>query len=89
MLKWAVELGQFDVEYKARSAIKGQALADFISEFPLDQESNNLALVFSLSEGETELTIPSPWWTSYVYGAVNNEGAGSGIILVSSEGHHL
>ena len=34
MLKWAVELGQFDLEYKSRTAIKGQALADFILEFP-------------------------------------------------------
>lgn len=32
MLKWAVELGQFEISYEPRVAIKGQALADFIQE---------------------------------------------------------
>ncbi|KAL2531505.1 Ribonuclease H [Abeliophyllum distichum] len=33
LLKWAIELSQFDIVYKPRAAIKGQALADFIAEF--------------------------------------------------------
>ncbi|XP_074377972.1 uncharacterized protein LOC141719488 [Apium graveolens] len=33
MLKWAVELRQFDLEYCPHTAIKGQALADFILDF--------------------------------------------------------
>ncbi|CAA0831241.1 Unknown protein, partial [Striga hermonthica] len=33
MIKWAVELGQFDIHYKPRTAIKGQVLSDFIAEF--------------------------------------------------------
>lgn len=36
MIKWAIELGQYDLEYKPRIAIKGRALADFILEFPLE-----------------------------------------------------
>ncbi|XP_057808573.1 uncharacterized protein LOC131023048 [Salvia miltiorrhiza] len=32
MVKWAVELGEYDVEYELRTAIKAQALADFIQE---------------------------------------------------------
>lgn len=32
MMKWAVELGQYEIEYEPRAAIKGQALADFIQE---------------------------------------------------------
>ncbi|XP_074381115.1 uncharacterized protein LOC141721873 [Apium graveolens] len=34
MLKWTIEIGQFEVDYKPRTAIKGHALADFILEFP-------------------------------------------------------
>ncbi|XP_074360049.1 uncharacterized protein LOC141700137 [Apium graveolens] len=30
ILKWTVELSQFEVDYKPMTAIKGQALADFI-----------------------------------------------------------
>ena len=33
LLKWAIELSQFEIEYQPRPAIKGQALADFIIEF--------------------------------------------------------
>ncbi|XP_057811730.1 uncharacterized protein LOC131025967 [Salvia miltiorrhiza] len=32
MVKWAVELGEYDVEYEPRMTIKAQALADFIQE---------------------------------------------------------
>ena len=32
LLKWAVELSEFDIEYLSRFAIKSQVLADFIVE---------------------------------------------------------
>ena len=33
MVKWAIELSEFDIRYKPRVAVKGQILADFIAEF--------------------------------------------------------
>ncbi|XP_074346599.1 uncharacterized protein LOC141685395 [Apium graveolens] len=45
MLKWVVELGKFDLEYCPRTAIKGQALADFILEF--DAEVDDKAIVLA------------------------------------------
>ena len=33
LVKWAIELSEFDIRYKPRTAIKGQILADFIMEF--------------------------------------------------------
>ena len=33
MVQWAIELSQFDIEYHSRTAIKAQALADFIAKF--------------------------------------------------------
>jgi hypothetical protein len=33
LVNWAVELGEFDIEYLPRTAIKGQAMADFLAEF--------------------------------------------------------
>ena len=39
MIQWAVELSQFDVDYKLRTAIKAQALEDFVTEFTaVDQD---------------------------------------------------
>ena len=33
LIQWAIELGQFDIEYQPRVAIKAQVLANFIAEF--------------------------------------------------------
>ena len=48
LLKWAVEFTQFDIQFKPRTAIKAQALVDFIAEFtrPVDNEAES-------SEGPT------------------------------------
>lgn len=35
MALWAIELNEFDIQYRPRTAIKGQAVADFIAEFTL------------------------------------------------------
>ncbi|KAL2235091.1 UNVERIFIED_CONTAM: Ribonuclease HI [Sesamum indicum] len=37
MVKWAVELGEFDIEFQTRNAIKAQVFADFLVEFAGDQ----------------------------------------------------
>ena len=35
MALWAVELSEFDIRYRPRTAIKGQVVVDFIAEFTL------------------------------------------------------
>ena len=30
LMKWAIELSEFDIRYKSRTTVKGQILADFI-----------------------------------------------------------
>ncbi|XP_011093333.1 uncharacterized protein LOC105173330 [Sesamum indicum] len=37
MIKWAVELGEFDIEFQTRNAIKAQVFADFLVEFVGEQ----------------------------------------------------
>ncbi|XP_074336871.1 uncharacterized protein LOC141674045 [Apium graveolens] len=93
MLKWAVELGQFNLEYCPRTAIKGQALADFIIKF--DAEVNGKAIVLAepssqgSSQDEKRQELPHPWWILHIDGAVNNNGSGAGIVLITPEGHRL
>ncbi|XP_074352141.1 uncharacterized protein LOC141691308 [Apium graveolens] len=93
MLKWAVELGQFDLEYCPRTAIKGQALANFILEFNSEVDNKAIVLAEPSSQGNPPVDVreefPHPWWILHVDGAVNNNGAGAEIILVTPEGHHL
>ena len=33
MTLWAIELSEFDIQYRPRTAIKGQAMVDFITKF--------------------------------------------------------
>ena len=35
MALWAVELSEFDIQYRPRTVVKGQVVADFIAEFTL------------------------------------------------------
>ena len=38
-MKWALELEEFGVIYRPRTAIKGQVLADFLVEFTYLEET--------------------------------------------------
>lgn len=40
LVTWAVELEKFDIGYKPRTAIKGQALADFVIEIGFANNNN-------------------------------------------------
>ena len=33
MALWAIELSEFDIQYRPRTAVKGQIMADFIAEY--------------------------------------------------------
>ena len=39
LIKWVIELSEFDIRYKPRTTVKGQVLADFIVEFTLSNAS--------------------------------------------------
>ena len=41
MVQWAIEFNQFDIEYRRRTAIKAQALVDFIAEFTTPEHEEN------------------------------------------------
>ena len=74
-MKWAIELSEFDIRYKPKTAIKGQVLADFIMEFISAEPAEN-------AQTETNLSI----WKLSVDGASNAQGSGAGLILTSPEG---
>ena len=35
---WAIELSEFNIQYRPRTAIKGQVIMDFIAEFTHDED---------------------------------------------------
>ncbi|XP_071932964.1 uncharacterized protein [Coffea arabica] len=81
MTKWAVELAEHDIGYQSRTAIKAQALADFLAE----GASLSVAESSSLPE---EVRSEEPW-VLFVDGASNKEGSGAGLLLTSPTGEEL
>ena len=75
LMKWAIELSEFDIIYKPKTAIKGQVLADFVMEFISAELAKN-------AQTSTDLPI----WKLSVDGATNAQGSGAGLILTSPEG---
>ena len=75
LMKWAIELSEFDIRYKPKTAIKWQILADFVMEFTSAEPAEKT---------QTE-TNPSIWKLS-VDRASNAQGSRAGLILTSPEG---
>ncbi|GJX99858.1 reverse transcriptase domain-containing protein [Tanacetum coccineum] len=77
MLKWKFELEGYDIQYRPRTAIKGQILADFIVERPEEESPDEL-----MTEPEV---LPEPW-TLFTDGSSCVDGSGAGLILTNPEG---
>ena len=75
LMKRAIELSEFDIRYRPKTAIKGQVLADFVMEFALAEPAKD-------AQAATDLSI----WKLSVDGASNAQGSGAGLILASPEG---
>ncbi|XP_024039539.1 uncharacterized protein LOC112098145 [Citrus clementina] len=79
ILRWSLELSEFDIIFKPRSAIKAQVIADFIAEFANDSSGEGdlryLSNTPSTDEGEQV-------WKIYVDGSSNSHGSGAGVIII-------
>jgi ribonuclease HI len=75
IVKWSVELGEFDLEFCLRQAIKSPILADFVSEW---------------METQQPPPAEKPeHWKMYFDGSLNLEGAGAGVLFISPQDDHL
>ncbi|WZZ70335.1 hypothetical protein YC2023_081705 [Brassica napus] len=68
MAKWAVELSEYDDEFKSRTCAKSQVLADFLTKLPPSQYDDDLN---------------TKNWCLYVDGSSSRNGSGVGIRLIS------
>ncbi|MCI41282.1 hypothetical protein A2U01_0062515 [Trifolium medium] len=41
MLKWSLELSEFDISYESRKVLKAQVLTDFVAEMTAPASSND------------------------------------------------
>jgi hypothetical protein len=75
IVKWSIELGEFDIEFYPRQAIKSQILADFVSEWTEIQ--------MSPPKERPE------HWIMYFDSTLNLEGAGAHVLFISPQGEQL
>ncbi|XP_071740050.1 uncharacterized protein [Rutidosis leptorrhynchoides] len=72
--KWAIELGEYEINFSPRHTFKGQILADFLLEttekvdYPQNVKASNHV------------------WELHTDGASSEEGVGAGLVLTSPEG---
>ncbi|XP_076946147.1 uncharacterized protein LOC143617492 [Bidens hawaiensis] len=84
LARWAIELGEYAIEYKPRPSIKGQVLADFIADVPQGKEE----------ECRKEMEPPVKQHKEHVCKlfteeASNDEGAGVGLRIINPEGQNF
>ena len=86
MAIWSQELGEYGVEFQPRTAIKGQALADFVAEFTNapstdkgSEDNENEEDKENDHDGSSKKRTIDPIglvWDLHVDGASNARGAG-------------
>ena len=74
LIQWAIELGQFDIEYRPRATIKAQVLADFIVEFTYPYKEEKL---------------PMETWMVQTDGFATKKVRRVEVVLISPEGEIL
>ncbi|KAK0600228.1 hypothetical protein LWI29_012865 [Acer saccharum] len=78
LTKWAIELSEFDVEYLPRTAIKAQAVADFVAEFT----EPSIEVARMMVEQNKKIFK----WQLCVDGLSNMHGSGAGVVVSTPEG---
>ena len=74
MALWAVELSKFDIQYRPRTARKGQVVADFIAKFTL---------------GDSQGVEEKRQWSVYTDGSSNRQAEGVGVMIQTPEGDEI
>ena len=103
LLKWPIELSQFDVCYRSRITIKGQAFAHFVVKFTYSNiieiaGTSNVVEAAKEVEMEKDKTTKKMLWDSDLHGeqwilyvdeASNENGSGVDMMLISTEEYKI
>ncbi|KAL0420201.1 UNVERIFIED_CONTAM: Ribonuclease HI [Sesamum latifolium] len=74
LVKWVVELSEYDISYLPRTTIKAQALADFVSE---------------MTEMTIKDASQDQKWLLHVDDSSMAQGSGAGIVITTPQGEDL
>ncbi|GJX97495.1 reverse transcriptase domain-containing protein [Tanacetum coccineum] len=82
LAKYSVELRAYNIAYEPRSVLKGQVLADFLSEALVGTHPEEFFRLPADVANQDEVEK----WTLFTDGASNNKGSGAGLVLISPNG---
>ena len=74
MALWAIELSEFDVQYRPRTVVKGQIVADFIAEYTQSKDKG--------AEGHK-------LWSIHTDGSSNQRSGGADVVIQTPEGDKI
>ncbi|GKV50078.1 hypothetical protein SLEP1_g56795 [Rubroshorea leprosula] len=94
LVRWSIELTQFELEFQPRRVMKAQVLADFIAELSKEEKAVMQAPPIDVpckkkapKPKKPTKNLPSNLvWNLYADGSSNAAGSGAGIILISPKG---
>ena len=74
MALWAIKLSEFDIQYRPRTAVKGQAVADFIAEY-------------TQLEGKGAKDLRQ--WSIHIDESSNHNAGGASVVIQTPEGDKI
>ena len=74
MALWAIELSEFDVQYRLRTAVKWQIVADFIAEYTQSEDKGAGGHIL---------------WSIHTDGSSNQRVGGAGVVIQTPEGDKI
>ena len=74
MALWAIELSEFDVQYRPRTTIKGQIVVDIIAEYTQPEDKG--------AEGQK-------LWSIHTGGSSNQHSGGAGVVILTPKGDKI
>ncbi|XP_074374382.1 uncharacterized protein LOC141714784 [Apium graveolens] len=89
LIKWEIELGEFDIKYKSRTTIKAQAVVDFLVKYTIsNQEVGGQEIVTpeGKEKGKYKCATLKEYWLLHFDGASKTKSTGARLVLQSPEG---
>ncbi|XP_071740189.1 uncharacterized protein [Rutidosis leptorrhynchoides] len=84
MAKWAIELGEHDIEFQACHSIKDQVLAEFMAETTKTDEGSDSTFAQIITP-----PVEMKEWKLFTDRASSSDGSGAGLMLIKPEGQEF
>ncbi|XP_071714972.1 uncharacterized protein [Rutidosis leptorrhynchoides] len=82
--KWAIELGEHDIDFQSRHSIRAQVLADFMAETTETNEESDSTFAQIITP-----PVETKEWKLFTDGASSSNGSGAGLMLINPEGQEF